>query len=91
MDILSEISKKALVIIVAHDKDLCDEYADEIINLKDGKVAEIINSEKITRQETLPIMKNNIVDRRQNLPWSFLFRHSFFAIKQRKWRTVFCN
>ena len=91
MDILSEISKKALVIIVSHDKDLCDEYADEIINLKDGKVAEIVNSEKTTKQETLPIMKNNIVDRRQNLPWSFLFRHSFFAIKQRKWRTVFCN
>lgn len=91
MHILSEISKKALVVIVSHDKDLCDKYADEIIMLKDGKVDEVINCNKKEHQEYLPIMKNNLIERKQNLPWDFLFRHSFFAIKQRKWRTVFCN
>ena len=41
MHILSEISKSALIIIVSHDKELCDKYADEIIYLKDGKVDQI--------------------------------------------------
>ena len=91
MQILSEISKKSLVIIVSHDKDLCDKYADQIITLKDGKVENIIDNNKKDRKDYLPIMKNNVFDRKQNLPWGFLFRHSFFAIKQRKWRTVFCN
>ena len=91
MHILSEISKSALIIIVSHDKELCDKYADEIIYLKDGKVDQIEHCKNKERKAYLPIMKNHVVERKQHLPWTFLFRHSFFAIKQRKWRTAFCN
>ena len=38
MDILKEISCDKLVIVVSHDKDLANKYADRIINIVDGKV-----------------------------------------------------
>ena len=38
MDILKEISKTRLVIVVTHNEKLAHEYANEIIELKDGKV-----------------------------------------------------
>ncbi len=38
MDILREISKDKLIIMVTHNPELADEYSDRIIRLKDGKV-----------------------------------------------------
>ena len=38
MNILKELSKDKLVIVVSHDNILADKYADRIINIKDGKI-----------------------------------------------------
>ncbi len=38
MELLKEISKKKLVIMVTHNPELASEYATRIINLKDGKI-----------------------------------------------------
>ena len=38
MDLLKEIAKSKLVIMVTHNPDLADEYATRIIKLKDGKI-----------------------------------------------------
>ena len=38
MNILKKLSKEKLVIVVSHDMDLANKFADRIINLKDGKV-----------------------------------------------------
>ena len=38
MDILKEISKDKLVIVVSHDNILASKYADRVINISDGKV-----------------------------------------------------
>jgi putative ABC transport system permease protein len=38
MDILKEISKTKLVIMVTHNEDLADKYADRIITFKDGEI-----------------------------------------------------
>ena len=38
MDILKEVAKERLVIMVTHNPDLAKEYATRIINLKDGKI-----------------------------------------------------
>lgn len=38
MDILKDISKEKLVIVVSHDNGLAIDYADRIINIADGKV-----------------------------------------------------
>ena len=38
MDILKEISKEKLVIMVTHNKDLAEEYSSRIINMLDGEI-----------------------------------------------------
>ncbi len=38
MDLLAKIAKEKLVIMVTHNPELADEYADRIVNLKDGKI-----------------------------------------------------
>lgn len=38
MDILREISKDKLIIMVTHNPELADQYSDRIIRLKDGKI-----------------------------------------------------
>ena len=91
MEILSKISKNSLVVVVSHDKNLCNKYADQIIELQDGKILKIVNKAELKREEKLSIIKNEIIDKKQNLPSTFLFKHSVNSIKQRKWRTVFCN
>ena len=44
MNIIKSISKEKLVILVTHEKELANFYADRIINISDGKVI----SDKIT-------------------------------------------
>lgn len=38
MDLLKELSKEKLVIVVSHDIELADKYADRIIHITDGKI-----------------------------------------------------
>ena len=38
MGILKDISKKKLVVMVSHNRELVDKYSDQIIQLKDGKI-----------------------------------------------------
>ena len=56
MDILEDISKERLVILVSHNLQLTKQYADRIITIKDGtiesdKVINIINQQIITRKK----------------------------------------
>ena len=44
MGILSKISKKKLVIMVSHNKQLVDEFSDYVLTLKDGEILENYNS-----------------------------------------------
>jgi len=51
MDILRELSKDRLIIMVTHNPDLAVEYATRIIRLKDGTVREDTNPFNYTEQE----------------------------------------
>ena len=56
MDVLKKISKKKLVIMVSHNKNLVEKYADRVIEISDGK---IINDKVINaRSDILPLVKN---------------------------------
>ena len=48
MKILKELSKDKLVIVVSHDEELADKYADRVIKIVDGKIdyEPIVDSEK---------------------------------------------
>lgn len=43
MDILKNLSKDRLVIMVTHNDDLAEEYADRIVRIKDGVVVSDTN------------------------------------------------
>ena len=86
MDILKEISKERLVIIVSHNEDLAYKYALEIIRLKDGEV-EIIEK---------GINESEIVDIKKEKKSSFKFlslvasiKLSFKNMLSKKIRTIF--
>ena len=91
MEILKTISKEKVVIVVSHDKELVNEYADKVIELKDGKISNIYGKNNIKTQNNLNIIKEEISFRKARLPLLFVLRHTFSSIKERKWRTLLIN
>ena len=64
MDIFKRISEERLVVFVTHNLDLVEKYADEIISIKDGKIANTIernnsNSPFRKKPPRRKIKKNN--------------------------------
>lgn len=63
-DILKKLSKEKLIIVVSHDREFAEKYADRIIRLVDGNVVEDVTfteneiSENIKEQEDSLIVKN---------------------------------
>lgn len=82
MDLIKEISKDKLVIMVTHNSDLANEYASRIIELKDGK---IIN-------DSNPIKKDDVEHeyKIKKTAMNFLtaLSLSFNNIKTKKGRTI---
>jgi putative ABC transport system permease protein len=50
MDLLKELSKDHLVIMVTHNEDLASKYADRIINLKDGRLISDVLVNKVEQE-----------------------------------------
>ncbi|MBU3107072.1 ABC transporter ATP-binding protein/permease [Clostridium gasigenes] len=58
MDLLKEISKERLILMVTHSPEIAEAYADLIINMEDGKIISIDeNLAKGTETEIIPIKK----------------------------------
>lgn len=51
MNLLQEISRDRLVVMVTHNTDLANTYATRIVNIQDGRITEDTNPYKITPQE----------------------------------------
>ena len=83
MELIKEISKDKLVIMVTHNGDLANEYANRIIKFKDGSL--IDDSNPIKENE-----KNNIKYKIRKTAMSFFtaLNLSFNNIKTKKWRTI---
>ena len=90
MNILKIVSKKSLVIMVSHDQDLTKKYADEIIEMDDGNIINISHTKSGTNAEHLPIAKNGSTNKKAKIPDSFLIKHTYHNMKQKKWRTIIC-
>lgn len=91
MDLLKKISEEKLVLIVSHDRELVNEYADEIIELKDGKIKDIYFKNNENIKDNLKLIKENKSSRKAIIPISFLLRHTLQTLKEKKWRTVLIN
>lgn len=61
MQILKKLAKKKLVIVVSHDLELANKFADRIINLKDGKVESDITIKVDEKNKNNVVMKNNVL------------------------------
>ena len=73
MSILSEQSKKCLVIVVSHNDELVSKYADRIITLKDGMIESDSNSNVVF---SLPKKEN--IKSKSNSKWKYyLVRRNF--------------
>src|SRR5690554_2858670 len=63
LDIINEISKEKLVIMVTHNSDLALEYSTRIINLLDGRIIE--DSNPLSKKEQKELQKQIIVSKKQ--------------------------
>lgn len=91
MNLLKQISSDKLVIVVTHDLLRNQKYADIVLTLRNGELVE-----KIIQSETHIIKKENIIkclhsNKKPNIPISFLLKHTFQSIKNKKIRTILCN
>lgn len=81
MEMLKRISRKCLVLIVSHDEEFIQTYADKVLHLKDGKIKEKANQKEEEIGVTLESMP------RRKRPLRFLFHYVFSHMKNRKYRT----
>lgn len=91
MEILSKISNNSLILVVTHDREIANQYSDQIIEMKDGKIERIKFNQKREIHNFVPLFKNAHSNKKPNLPFSFLLKHAKFSIKTKKWRTRICN
>ena len=91
MNILEKVSLNALVIMVSHDHELAKQYANQLIEMKDGKIIKVLMNNKKKKEKYIPISRLIYSERKPSVPSSFLFHHTVSSIKQKKWRTAICN
>ena len=83
MNLIKEISKDKLVIMVTHNKELAENYSTRIVKLKDGKL--ISDSNQVTEKE---IDNNKIRIRKTSMKFQTALKLSFNNIKTKKGRTA---
>ena len=90
MNILKIVAKKSLVIVVSHDVELTKKYADYIVEMIEGKIDKVYSQVVYEDDKHLPIIKNGVINKRIHIPDSFLLKHTYHNLKQKKARTAIC-
>ena len=85
MDILKEISKNKLIIMVTHNPELAQQYSSRIIRILDGNITE--DSNPITENEEHEKIETNKIGRTSMKFWT-AFRLSLNNLLTKKGRTV---
>ena len=83
MDILKEISKNKLIIMVTHNKEIANKYSDRIIELKDGEIVGDSNSYEIDNRDDGTTIKFN----KTNMPYLTTLSLSLKNLLTKKGRT----
>lgn len=88
MDLLMEISKQKLVIVVTHDRDYAEEYGDRIVEIENGSIvsdrAPGSKGEKLSSQKKWPLQREITQNRKNAIPFHLLVRFvkNFLSIKK---------
>ena len=85
MKLLKKISKNKLVIMVTHNPELADEYANRIINLKDGKITSDSNPYSLKESK---IEKEYIKTEKTAMSFITALSLSFNNLMTKKGRTI---
>jgi len=88
MRTLKELSKHALIILVTHNKSLAVEYADEIIELSNGKVKNGTEKNLISTQEDTTTF---LTPYHRKLRKKHIFKIGFNNIKRNKFRFILAS
>jgi len=89
LDILKEISKTKLVIVVSHDQDNALNYADRVISLSDGTI--VSDQSMITKHDN-PIHRNNSLQdfkkSRNQLSFKYILNLALSNLKSKKGKII---
>ena len=83
MELLKEIAKDKLVIMVTHNPELAEQYSTRIVRLKDGEIVSDTNPCTDTDPETVPGKKKKI-----SMSFATALSLSFNNLKTKKGRTL---
>lgn len=83
MDLLKEVSKTKLVIMVTHNEEIATKYSDRIIKMKDGG---IVSDEKL--HERSEQLEEKQEEHASHLPFTMALRLAFKNLKARKGKTI---
>jgi len=86
MDLLKEVAKDRLVVMVTHNPELAQAYATRIVNLKDGKICSDSDPFVIDEQKSQKIQHKNMGKTSMSLLTSLSL--SFNNLKTKKGRTI---
>lgn len=81
MELLKEISKDRLVIVVSHDNYLANKYASRIINICDGKVL----YQKMDNKSSFKKIS------KKRISFKEILKLAFNNLKLKKWKTIFTS
>jgi len=84
MELLKEIAKEKLVVVVSHDEEYAEKYGDRIIEIKDGK---IINDSKEVKENNN--LKNTYKTIKSHLPFKESFKLGIGSLKHKKIKLIF--
>ncbi len=84
MELLKQVAKDRLVVMVTHNPELADEYATRIIKLKDGKITD--DSDPFTAQQEQPKQAKRLGKAKMGFRTSLAL--SFNNLRTKKGRTI---
>lgn len=86
MELLKEVAKDRLVIMVTHNPELAEEYANRVVNLKDGQIIDDTNPFDIEELEQTPPKHENMG--KASMSFLTALSLSFNNLKTKKARTL---
>ena len=90
MDLLKEVANDRLVVMVTHNPELAEEYANRIVRLKDGQI--ISDTNPLTIESEEPAIHKNLGKASMNLATSFgLSLNNLLTKKGRTFLTAFAG
>lgn len=85
MELLKEISKEKLVVVISHDRESAEKYGDRIIELKDGK----IESDQCPKEIEVEKKISSYQIIKSKLPWRKSFKLGIGSLKHKKIKLCF--